>query len=89
MRSFVKCVALLCLLLTFWSALAVVAHHHANDTEAASCTVCMAAHSAAPSPTTNLVHSTFIAVSSFRAEPDFAKQALVVFALSVRPPPLV
>jgi hypothetical protein len=89
MRSFVKCVALVCLLLTFWSAVAVVTHHHANDTEAASCTVCMAAHSAAPTPTTNLLKTTFTALSTYRAEPDFAKEALVVFALSIRPPPAV
>src|SRR5438309_6918748 len=48
MRSFVRCVALMCLLLTFWSALAVVAHHHADGTDSASCTVCVAAHSTAP-----------------------------------------
>jgi hypothetical protein len=89
MRSFVKCVALVCLLLTFWSALAVVTHHHADGTDSASCPICMAAHSAAPSPTTNLVTTIFTAVSTFRAEPEFAKEALVVFALSIRPPPTV
>ena len=89
MRSFVKCVALVCLLLTFWSALAVVAHHHADGTDSASCTVCVAAHSTAPTPTTNLLKTTFTALSTFRFEPDFAKEALVVFALCVRPPPAV
>ena len=48
MRSSVKCVALLCLLLTFWSAFAFAAHHHSKSTESAKCTVCVAAHSAAP-----------------------------------------
>jgi len=89
MRSFVRCVALMCLVLTFWSALAVVAHHHADGTDSASCTVCVAAHSTAPTPTTNLLKTTFTALFTFRAEPDFAKEALVVFALCIRPPPAV
>lgn len=89
MRSVVKCVALACLLLTLWSAVALVTHHHADGTDSATCTVCLAAHSTAPRPATNLAKTTFIAVSTFRAEPGFAIEALVVFALSVRPPPVV
>src|SRR5437868_3271135 len=37
----------MCLLLTFWSALAFAAHHHSNGAESATCTFCVAAHSAA------------------------------------------
>jgi hypothetical protein len=37
MRSVAKMVAFLCLLLTIWSAVAVVAHHHSNSTESLTC----------------------------------------------------
>jgi len=88
-RSILKSVALLCLVLTFGSALAFAAHHHSNPTEAAKCRVCVAAHSASPQITSTPRPATFIAVFAFRAEPVSAKQRLVAFALSVRPPPEV
>jgi hypothetical protein len=88
-KPFLKKVAWLCLLLTFWSALAFVYHHHSSTSEAAQCNVCVAAHSASPATVSHLVHATFVALSVFRAEPLALKQRLVVFALSVRPPPAV
>ena len=89
MRSILKSVALLCLVLTFWSALAFAAHHHSNAIESAKCGVCVAAHSASPQVTSTPRPATFIAVFTFRAEPVSAKQRFVAFALSVRPPPAV
>jgi len=89
MRSISKLVALLCLVLTFWSAFAYAAHHHSNSTEAAKCTVCVAAHSASPKATSTLSKTTFVPVSTLRAEPVSAKYHHVAFALSVRPPPEV
>ena len=89
MGSFSKKVAVLCLLLTFWSALAFAAHQHSSATEAANCAVCIAAHSASPQATFTLLSATFVAVSAFRAEPVSAKQRLIAFALSVRPPPAI
>ena len=84
-----KCIALLCLLLTLGSAVAFVAHHHSKGTESVTCTVCVAVHSAAPRTTANLPHATLAVVSTFQAEPVSAQARLVVFALSVRPPPAV
>jgi len=89
MRLFSKRIAWFCLLLTFWSAFAFAAHHHSNANEAAKCTVCVAAHSAAPKATARVPKAMFVRVSTFRAEPVSAKQRLVTFALSVRPPPAV
>ena len=89
MRLFSKKIAFLCLLLTFWSALAFAAHHHSSATEAAKCTVCIAAHSASPKAPSTLLKATFAAVATFRAEPVAAKQRLIGFALCVRPPPSV
>lgn len=89
MRSISKSIALLCLMLTLWSALAFAAHQHSSATEAAKCTVCVAAHSASPKVTCRMAHATFVVVSTFQAQPVSAKQCLVAFALSVRPPPEV
>lgn len=87
MRSISKSIALLCLVLTFWSAMAFAVHQHSDATEATKCTVCVAAHSASPQTPSIVVQATFVAVVTFRAEPVSAQQRLVFFALTVRPPP--
>jgi hypothetical protein len=90
MRLHSRRVALLCLLLTLWSALAFAAHHHSNAIEAAKCTVCIAAYSASPQVPSTLPKVTFVSVSTLRPEPAVsAKQHLIAFALCVRPPPAV
>jgi hypothetical protein len=89
MRSITKRIACLCVLLTFWSAIAFAVHQHSNATEAAKCTVCVAAHSASPKAPSTLLKATFVVVSTFRTEPVAAKQRLIGFALCVRPPPSV
>jgi len=88
MRSIGKSVAWVCLLLTLWSAVAFVAHHHTGGDESAKCTVCVAALSASPTAPSLPVQATFLVVSTYRAEPVAeAKQRLIAFALTVRPPP--
>jgi hypothetical protein len=89
LRRMVRCVALVCMVLTFWSAFAFAAHHHAKGTESVKCTLCVAAHSAAPEATAHLVNATFAQVSTFRAEPVSARERFVIFALSIRPPPAI
>jgi hypothetical protein len=89
MRSISKKVALLCLLLTIWSAAALAAHHHSNATDAAKCTVCVAAHSASPKAVSTLPKATFVLASILVLDPVSAKQRLISFALRVRPPPSV
>jgi hypothetical protein len=79
----------MCLMLTFWSAIAFAAHHHSDSTDAAKCTVCVAALSAAPKATASLLKAKFIPVSTFLPEPVPAVQSSVAFALSVRPPPAI
>jgi len=89
MRSFSKRIALLCLLLTLCSAVATITHHHSSANDAAKCTVCVAAHSAAPQAASILPKQVFARASLSQTEPVSAKQRLVAFALSVRPPPAV
>ena len=89
MRSFSKKVALVCLLLTVWSAVGLAAHHHSSRTEAARCSVCVTAHSAAPKAVANLLQATFVLASAPVLDTVSARQRLISFALSVRPPPSV
>jgi hypothetical protein len=89
MRSISKKVALLCLLLTVWSAVALAAHHHSSATDAAKCTVCIAAHSASPKAVSTLPKATHIFAFAPVLDPVSAKQTLIFFALRVRPPPSV
>jgi hypothetical protein len=88
-RLISKSIALLCLLLAFWSAIEFAAHHHSNAAESAKCAVCIAAHSASPKATTNLPRVMFVSVSLVRPEPVSAKQCPAVLVLSVRPPPSI
>jgi hypothetical protein len=89
MRSLSKRVAFVCILLTFWSAIAFITHHHSSANDAAKCAVCVAAHSASPKTTSNLQKAIFVALSTVQTQPVSAKHRLVVFALRVRPPPEV
>jgi hypothetical protein len=87
-RSIVKYVVVMCLLLTLWSAMAVVVHHHGNSMESAQCMVCAAAHSASPSVAVQLLHAFFLPVRIVKVQAVSAKGRLVSFALTVRPPPV-
>jgi hypothetical protein len=84
-----KFVATLCLVLTVSSALGFATHHHSNRIDAAKCSVCAVAHSAAPKAAVRLLNATFTPVSVFVAKSFSAKQRFAAFALSVRPPPTV
>ena len=89
MRPIGKIIGWLCLLLTIWLAIAAVVHYHANATESATCTVCVASHSAT-TPTQYIApKAVFVFVSVVQLKLLSAKQRLFAFALSVRPPPAV
>ena len=88
MRPFSRWSAWLCLLLILWSAGAVVAHQHADGTESAQCSVCVAAQTASPAVLALLLIIGLIVICHAKAAAQQApKQHLAVFALTVRPPP--
>ncbi|MGO9647486.1 MAG: hypothetical protein ACLPOO_05475 [Terriglobales bacterium] len=89
MKSILKRIAWLCVLLTFWSAIACAAHQHSSSIESAKCSVCAAVQSASPKAPATLTRVTFVVVATFRPRPVSAKQRLIAFALCVRPPPSV
>jgi hypothetical protein len=90
MRSVLKPIAGLCLLLMVVSAYGYAAHQHSSALEEARCTVCVIAHSAAPAPVCELPRVFLILIVLLvLAEPLSAKQRLIPFALTVRPPPAI
>jgi len=90
MRLLSKGIAWLCLLLTLSSAYSLAAHHHSNSIDAAKCAVCVAAHSASPVSALRLPNAAFVPLDRIIIpEAGSAKQRLIPFALSVRPPPEV
>jgi hypothetical protein len=89
MQAISKRIAWLSLLLTLWSAVAFAVHHHSTQDESATCQVCVAAHSAAPTNASVAPKPVFRRVIRFRPKPTAAKQQLIAFALYVRPPPAV
>lgn len=90
MRSIAKQIAWVCLLLTLLSAYGVAAHHHSSPLDEAQCTICVVAHSASPVAASKLPSAVlFLCLFIVLARPVSAKQRLVPFALTVRPPPTV
>jgi hypothetical protein len=89
MRSALKPIAWLSLLLTLFAAYSFAAHQHSGSGDDAQCTICLVAHSAAPVAASNLPSALFILVLLIvLAEPVSANYRLVPFALTVRPPPV-
>ncbi len=90
MRSALKPIAWICLLLTLMSAYGFAAHQHSDSLDEAKCTVCVIAHSASPAAACQLPGTFLILVQLVvPAEPLPAKQHLIPFELTVRPPPAV
>lgn len=90
MRSVLKPIAWLCLLLMFVSAYGFAEHQHSSSSDEAQCAVCIIGHSASPAASCKLPSAFVILVQLVvPAEPVSAKQRLVPFALAVRPPPAV
>jgi len=87
MRSLTKFAALLCLLLTVWIAVAVVAHHHANGAESQTCPVCVVARAPAATVTPSAAQPVFVRLYTVLVEPSPVQHRPPVFALSSRAPP--
>jgi len=89
MQRMAKSAAVLCMLLVLCSSIALVTHQHSDPVEAAKCTVCIAAHSAAPVASFILPNFGAATVVAIPLQESSSQQRLVTFALSVRPPPAV
>ena len=77
----------LCLSLMLWAAVAESTHNHPNKTESASCSICVVAHSTAPTASSNQARPVFAAIGLLQEEQVIAKARLGVFDLGIRGPP--
>jgi hypothetical protein len=88
MRLWVKWSAWLCLSLMLWTVAAESTHNHPNQTESASCSICVVAHSASPAVSSGHGTPVFSAVGLFHEEDAIAKVRLAFSEQGIRGPPL-
>jgi hypothetical protein len=72
-----------------WAAVVEPTHNHPNHSGSASCSICVAAHSTAPTASCNHARPVFEAIGLMQEEEVIAKARLSVFDLAIRGPPAV
>jgi hypothetical protein len=89
MRLSFRWLAWLCLSLMLWTAVAESTHHHPNKTESTSCSICVVAHSSAPTTISHQSRPVFAAIGRLKDDEVIAKAGLGIFNVGVRGPPAV
>ena len=89
MRLWVRWSAWLALSLMFWTVAAESTHTHPNQTESASCSICIAAHSASPTVSSVQAAPVFAAIGLLREEDVIAKTRFDFSELGIRGPPVL
>ena len=87
MRVWVRWSAWLCLSLMLWTVAAESTHNHPNQTESASCLICVAAHSASPAVSTGHAAPFFAAVGTLQEHAIVANARLDFSEAGIRGPP--
>jgi hypothetical protein len=87
MRWWVKWPAWLCLSLMFWMAGAEPAHNHLKQTDAAACSICLVAHSAAPIVHSDHASPVLATIGLLREENVVAKARFDFSEAGIRGPP--
>ena len=87
MRVWVRWSVWLCLSLLLWTVAEESTHNHPNRSDAASCAVCLAAHTASPAPRSADSTPAFAAVDTLQEEPVVANARLEFSDLDIRGPP--
>jgi hypothetical protein len=89
MRSWVRWSAWLCLSLMFWTAGVESTHTHPSPTEAATCTICVVAHTATPAINIAQNAPVFVAIGLFHEESILANARVDFSDLGIRGPPVI
>ena len=89
MRVWVRWSAWLCLSLMLWTVGAESTHNHPNQTDSASCLICVAAHSASPAAISGNAAPVFAAVGLQQEELVLAHARLDFSDAGIRGPPAV
>jgi hypothetical protein len=87
MRLWVRSSAWLCLSLMLWAAAVESTHNHPTQTESASCSICVAAHSASPTLSSIQAAPIFAAIGLLQEEDVVAKIRFDFSDLGIRGPP--
>ena len=87
MRSWSRWAAWLCLSLLLWTVAAESTHVHPGQTDSATCTICLAAHTANPAPSSTDTTPVFAAVGLAQEHAVLAKARLDSAELGIRGPP--
>jgi hypothetical protein len=72
-----------------WGAVAESTHTHPNKSESASCSLCVVAHSTAPSSTIHQARPVFAAIGLLQEEELIAKARISISEFGIRGPPTV
>ena len=86
-RFWVRLSAWLCLSLMLWTAAAESTHNHPSKTEAASCSICLAAHTASPTVSGAQGTPVFAAVGLLHEKDTVVTARLDFSDLGIRGPP--
>lgn len=86
-HRWMKWPAWFCLSLMLWMVAAESAHQHSTQTEAASCSICVVAHSASPAVITSSADPVLATVGLLREEDVIAKARLEFSDAGIRGPP--
>lgn len=89
MRVWVRWSACLCLSLMLWTVAAESTHNHPNQTESASCLICVVAHSASPALISGQAAPSFAAVGILQDQPVDSYARLDFSDTGIRGPPAV
>jgi hypothetical protein len=87
MRRWIRWSAWLCLSLMFWTVAAESTHNHPTQTEAASCAICMAAHTASPAVSAGHGTSIFVRIDLLEDQDVIAKARFDTSDRGIRGPP--
>jgi hypothetical protein len=87
MRLWVKWSSWICLSLMLWTVTVESTHNHPNQTESASCSICIVAHSASPTISSSHTAPVFAAVGLLREEDVIAKARFDFSEAGIRGPP--
>ena len=89
MRLWMRAAAWLCLSLMLWTAAAESTHVHPSRAEGTSCSICMVAHTAAPSATVASGAPLFVAVGVSSPADATPKSDFALLDRGIRGPPAV
>jgi len=89
MRLWMRWSAWLCLSLLLWTVAAESTHVHPGQSENASCTICLAAHTASPAPSSSDATPVFAAVGLAQEKELVAPVRLAFSDLGIRGPPVL